>query len=177
MICTVVGTPGSGKSALAEELAIGTGDSLRIYLATMKICDRDGEERVKRHRKSREGKGFVTIEKLYLVSGLLESLEDPANTTILLECVSNLVGNEMYDNPGRACGISFDNADEISGEIAADIERLAKGTSDCILVTNRYPADGDDYDDSTRLYVHILNLVNERIMLFSDKVYDLTEGV
>ena len=99
MIRLVIGTHGSGKSALAENLAMKTGDPFRIYLATMKVLDDEGKERVARHRRQREGKGFVTIEKEYGICDILERIEKPMETTLLLECVANLVGNEMYDNP------------------------------------------------------------------------------
>ena len=63
MIYLVIGTQNSGKSELAENLSMETGDSSRLYLATMKIYDEAGRERVKKHRQQREGKGFVTIEQ------------------------------------------------------------------------------------------------------------------
>ncbi|WP_029231688.1 bifunctional adenosylcobinamide kinase/adenosylcobinamide-phosphate guanylyltransferase [Butyrivibrio sp. VCB2006] len=99
MIYLIIGTQNSGKSALAEELSVSTGDEHRIYLATMKVYDEDGLKRIEKHRKQREGKGFFTIEKEYGIAEVLDEIESPKATTVLLECVSNLVGNEMYENP------------------------------------------------------------------------------
>ena len=101
MICLVIGTKDSGKSALAEDLAMATGDMYRIYLATMKVYDAAGQERVEKHRKQRAGKGFVTVELFYSISEIDKYIQKAGDTTVLLECVSNLVGNEIYENPDR----------------------------------------------------------------------------
>ncbi len=138
----------------------------------MKVMDDEGEERVIRHRRQRDGKGFCTIEKLFGLSDILADIDRPMETTVLLECVSNLVGNEMYDNPARG-DVLRDTPERVADEIAEDIKKLALGVHNCILVANRYPEDGDDYDDSTRLFVKMLEMVNERIIKFSDKIYEL----
>ena len=89
----------TGKSALAEELAMNTGDATRYYLATMEVFDNEGSMRVERHRKARAGKGFITVEKPYDIWDLEGEVMDIGSATVLLECVSNLVGNEMNENP------------------------------------------------------------------------------
>jgi adenosylcobinamide kinase/adenosylcobinamide-phosphate guanylyltransferase len=170
MIRLVIGTHGSGKSALAETLAMKTGDPFRIYLATMKVLDDEGKERVARHKRQREGKGFVTIEKEYGICDILERIEKPMETTLLLECVANLVGNEMYDNPKHRIA-----AEELADEIAAEIKKLSEGVHNTVLVTNEYEQDSESYDEETRLYVQLLSMVNERIAKFSDEVFDLRD--
>ena len=181
MICLVLGTSNSGKSLFAEEISMKTGDSVRLYLATMKICDEEGIKRVKRHREQREGKGFVTIESEYNIPEAVTSLENPKETTVLLECVSNLVANELYENPDRrryqAHTLGKDKADDmedsLADEIAEEIKGLASRVHNLVIVSNEYDKDGESYDDSTRCYVRMLSKVNDRIKAFSDKVYDL----
>lgn len=184
MIYLVIGTADSGKSALAEDIAVSTGDAERIYLATMKVMDEAGEKRIEKHRRMREGKGFLTVEKLYGVSAVLRELKDPDKTTVLLECVSNLVGNELHENPARAVNVpDFADGDDPKGkkaaladEIAEDIKKLALGVHNIVIVTNGYERDGEGYDEDTRLFVQVLDMVNERIMLFSDEIRDLRKG-
>ena len=101
MISLVVGGQNSGKSKFAEELAVKSGEGRLYYLATMKVCDEAGEERIRRHRKQREGKGFITIELQYGIDRAAEMMDEPAESVVLLECMANLVGNELYDNPYR----------------------------------------------------------------------------
>ncbi len=196
MIILVVGTNGSGKSALAEKLATKTGDAHRVYLATMKVCDDAGKERVKRHRQLRMGKGFDTIEVMYNIRSALSLIDDPANTTVLLECVSNLVGNEIHDNPAeRGAEYFLPGADTCTGKregaledeellarkenfadrVAADIKKISEGVPNLIVVTNEYEC-MDDYDAETKVYVQLLHMVNERISLFSDKIIDVRKG-
>ena len=181
MILLVVGTSNSGKSSLAEEIAVKTGDPVRIYLATMKVCNDEGIKRVERHRKQRKGKGFVTIESAYNVTDALTGLEKPMDTTVLLECVSNLVANELYENPERRGLVThIEKRDEDDGgvslaadEIASQIQKLASMVHNLVLVTNEYDRDGEGYDDPTRLYVRLLCMVNDRIRVFCDRIYDL----
>ena len=184
MIYLVIGTQNSGKSELAENLSMETGDSSRLYLATMKIYDEAGRERVKKHRQQREGKGFVTIEQELNVLEVVEKIEEPGKSTLLLECVSNLVGNELYENPVWKESILnyLDDIEAIdlnkqkerfADSIAYDIKKLAGCVNNLIIVTNEYEADDEGYDDETRLFVALLNMVNDRISEFSDEIYDL----
>ena len=177
MTVLVIGTADSGKSALAEDLAMQTGDSRRYYLATMKVCDDDGRKRVERHRKMREGKGFVTIERQCDLSAVTDGIDDPGEVTVLLECISNLVGNVLHDHDritqllSDASGKSA-FADEVAGDTAA----LAGRVRNLIVVTNEY-AEEDGYDEETRLYVELLNMVNERLFGLADRTYDLRGNI
>lgn len=68
----------------------------RIYIATMYPFDEESRKRVQRHRKMRQGKGFETVE---CYTGL-DKIRLPENCTVLLECMSNLVANEMFQEEG-----------------------------------------------------------------------------
>ena len=59
----VTGGSGSGKSEYAENLAVrlAKGQAL-YYVAAMQPCGEEGQERIRRHRALRAGKGFETIE-------------------------------------------------------------------------------------------------------------------
>ncbi len=184
MVYLVIGTRDSGKSALAEKLAAETGDPVRVYLATMKILDQEGEKRVMRHRQMREGKGFVTWEKERSITEVRDRIESPDRTTLLLECVSNLVGNELYDgSEGKAvlqageASVQGSLKAEFAERIASDIESLAGCCKNIVIVTNEYEADADGYDDETRLYVELLHMVNERLRVFADEIHDLRKEV
>jgi adenosylcobinamide kinase/adenosylcobinamide-phosphate guanylyltransferase len=164
MITLIIGTHNSGKSLVAEKLSTESGDDYRIYLATMKVMDDAGKERVHRHRKQRQGKGFVTMERTMDIDKVLGEIKDPQNTTVLLECVSNLAGNEMHDNPGGV---------KSADTLAAEIRLLAKGVHNMIIVTNEYDLKGEGYDADTIRYVEFLHEINDRIVSFADRVIDL----
>ena len=101
MVTLIIGGPNSGKSQLAEDLVVNSGIDRRYYLATMRVLDEAGEERIIKHRKQREGKGFITLEIPYAIDKAVSLMEEPESSIVLLECIANLVGNEMYDNPER----------------------------------------------------------------------------
>ena len=109
MLALLTGGSGSGKSEYAENLAVrlhGEHAASRqtgveeqpgrlIYLATMRNTGGDGEtaERIRRHRKAREGKGFVTVECGRTIGAIPFSSGD----TVLLEDLPNLLSNELYE--------------------------------------------------------------------------------
>ena len=160
----VIGTPNSGKSALAEELAIKTHDPVRYYLATMEVRDEAGLERVLKHRRQRAGKGFMTIERTSDLTKALPEMKDADRSVVLLECMANLVGNEMH------CACSLED-DRFADRIMGDIQFLAAHVHHLIVVTDEYEKDASGYDDETRTYVRLLDLVNEKLMEYADAVY------
>ena len=169
MTTLIIGTGGSGKSAFAEDLAVKTRDPVRYYLATMQVTDAAGMERVRKHRRLREGKGFITIERTYDITGAFSQMRHAAESTVLLECMANLVGNEMH----RAGCLS---RERFADAVMSDIRYLAERVSNLIIVTDEYRKDGEGYDASTRLYVRLLDLVNERLLEYADVVFDRRYG-
>ena len=105
-LTVVTGGSGSGKSSFAEDCIVSFGNARRIYIATMYPFDEESKKRVKRHQAMRQGKGFDTLE---CYTGLVRAAI-PEGSTVLLECMSNLVANEMFQENGvytESGGISF----------------------------------------------------------------------
>ena len=168
MICLIIGTNSSGKSLKAEKIACLSEAEKRYYLATMLIYDEDGRKRVEKHRKQRDGKGFETLEIPFAIDNALDMIKDKENSVVLLECISNLVGNEMYENPNRSelCKL---NPNLFADQVASDVRKLAECVKDTIIVTNEFDADKNS-DEMTRLYIQLCSMVNDRIKAFADKV-------
>lgn len=93
MIYLVTGGSGSGKSAYAEAMVMQSGRGKRYYLATMEVLGEEGKKKVERHKKFREGKGMITIER---PRGLWGLVLDKGENTVLLECMANLAANELF---------------------------------------------------------------------------------
>ncbi|MCH5213158.1 MAG: bifunctional adenosylcobinamide kinase/adenosylcobinamide-phosphate guanylyltransferase, partial [Oscillospiraceae bacterium] len=129
MLELITGGSGSGKSEYAENRAMelcGDSEPL-IYLAAMKPYGEGAQKRIERHRKLREGKGFKTIEKYIDYA----DVELPENATVLLECMSNLLANEMFDAGG-----------DFIRRIITGIEHIADSSKNLVIVTNDIFSDG-----------------------------------
>ena len=121
MLAVITGGSGSGKSEYAESVAtsLAKRDGLPLYyIATMRPFGAEGMWRVERHRKLRAGKGFETIE-CYVN---LKEQTLPEKGVVLLECMSNLTANEMFEPEGAG--------DDIVEAVLAGVEAL-KGRYSC----------------------------------------------
>ena len=67
----ISGGANSGKSSLAEQLAVAQSFQPRYYFATMQVWDAECARRIERHRQQRAGKDFQTVE---VPTNLLETI-------------------------------------------------------------------------------------------------------
>ena len=171
MATLVIGQQNSGKSQFAEDLVLKYPAARRYYLATMKVLDDEGRERIKRHRAQREGKGFETIELEYGIDRAVEMINSPGESVVLLECIANLVGNEMYDNPDR----KDLGENDFAQALMRDISFLADHVAGLVIVTNEYIID-EMTDEETRKYISLIDLMNVRLKEYADKVYRIGDG-
>lgn len=167
MVALVIGVPDSGKSALAEELAMKlSGDDKRIYLATMEILDDAGRRRVEKHRKQREGKGFFTIEAPVKVFEAVKDIPELGSFTVLVECISNLVGNVMHDDSV---------SDDASSVVVRDVTAICSAAENVVIVTNSFDK-FEEFDEETIRYIDCLDKVNDRLRNTADEIYEFVEG-
>lgn len=166
MMHVVTGGSGSGKSAYAEQLVLKAGETDRIYVATMMPYDEEGRQRVLRHRQMRKEKRFETIE----CYTSLERVELPgSNCTVLLECLSNLVANELYDPSGAG-------KDTVPA-VMRGIRNLKAQAKHLIVVTNEVFSDGIEYDESSMQYLQYLGEVNQKVSQEADTVTEVVYGI
>lgn len=160
----VIGTPNSGKSQYSEELSLTIfGKEKKAYIATMIPFGKEGLERVDRHQKLRAGKGFVTYEKPTGIMELTAIFDKEQIKNALLECVSNLVGNEIYLEE------NVQKSDEELVEIIVDeIKILDQYLEHFIVVTNHFE-DSAQYDAETKRYIKITSSVNDRLKVLAQK--------
>ena len=147
MLILVTGGSGSGKSEYAEGIAVSLAerDGLPLYyIAAMKPYGEEGKRRVERHRRLRAGKGFQTVERYVALKGQ----ELPEEGVVLLECLSNLTANEMFEPEGAG-----DGTEEA---VLAGVEALSGRSRHLVVVTNDIFSDGITYDEVTGLYQEFL---------------------
>ena len=194
MLYIVTGGSGSGKSEYDEQIAVQcrnrTGGTL-WYLATMRIWDDEGRKRVERHRRMRAAKGFETIERYTDLETLelrekfeelnpagldaerktdslkhWESCQVAQKPVLLLECMSNLVLNEFYDQKNGA-----------EERILQGIKHLQKQCRDLIIVTNEIFSDGMTYDPESERYIQLLGRINRELGQMADSVTEVVYGI
>ena len=162
VIALVLGPNDSGKSLFAEKLAARLSYGALYYIATMTPFGDEGLARVEKHRKQRESLGFITVEKPFRVSEVFL----PADAAILLEDVSNLLGNALFDGEREA------------GEdgVFADIAAMCANCRAAVLVSIDGLDVSKDYDAETCGYISALNRLNRRLSGFADTVVVMSGG-
>ena len=199
MLHVVIGGSASGKSEYAENLILSlSGDEPVDYIATMKCSDEETWERIVRHKMRRDGSRFVTIEQ---ERNLSEIDKNHLHNFGMLECMSNLLANEMFSsdaaeqsNMTDVNGQTKPDADqrcESDGQaakwenekliinwsaekLAEDISALAEHYKEFVVVTNDIFEDSIIYDEVTRGYIRELGELNR---FLAEKAGSVTEVV
>lgn len=180
MLHIVYGGSASGKSSYAESFAMSLqGEGRLLYIATMypykwntTEIDPETMQRIERHRAMRADKGFDTVECYRQVEHIVAKRQD----VLLLECMSNLLANEMYLEPDSDDGGLAETMSEVektgvgmsetlspvSKKIVQALVNLSTRVQDVVIVTNDVFSDGGSltYDESTREYVKNLAEIN-----------------
>ena len=165
MMILVTGGSGSGKSAFAEDSVVSCGETERIYIATMYPFDEESRRRVQRHQKMRQGKGFETVE---CYTGL-HKVQVPENSTVLLECMSNLVANEMFQEDG-----AHENTVEV---VIEGVRHLREQAGNLVIVTNEIFSEAASYQGETELYQEYLGKINQFLGTLADQVVEVVYGI
>lgn len=165
MVSLVIGGSGSGKSEFAEQLACKTAGK-RYYIATMQPYDEEMWEKIKRHQEIRKDKGFETIE-CYKDLFLLECGEAE---TILLECMSNLLANEMYNGKQRP-------DKEMVEDILHGIGHIKEKCKNLVIVSNDVFSSGEQYEEETLHYIRLLGKINQALAIEADYVVEVVCGI
>ncbi|MBQ2183647.1 MAG: bifunctional adenosylcobinamide kinase/adenosylcobinamide-phosphate guanylyltransferase, partial [Lachnospiraceae bacterium] len=160
-----------GKSQFAEDTICRLSEGKnKYYIATMQIGDdEENIERVEKHRLMRKEKGFTTIECQVSLENALSEMSDSKNA--LLECVSNLVANEMFFG-GEIIG-----KDETTGKVKDGISKLVKETDNLVVVTNNVFESDSDYDETTLSYMDALGEINAYLCTLADEVFEVVAGI
>ncbi len=173
MITVITGGSGSGKSQYGESLLSAADAKCQYYLATMEVFSEEDERKVERHKKMREGKGFVAIERPRDLSGV-DFTTPWEETAVLVECISNLTANEFFAG-GRAP--SQETEMLIEAKIIHGIGVLASQAKELIIVTNEVFSDGEEYPEETTRYMGMLGRINRKLFAIADRVVEVVCGI
>ena len=192
MITLITGGSGSGKSAYAEKYICHASNEKRYkekyYIATMQVFDDEGQRKIDRHRRLRAGKGFITIEQPRDIKKAVEKLQSEnylkTGRSALLECMSNLVANEMFP-PVDASGMQAAEAEKealydpenMKDYDTAQISHVSKNVAELVIVTNNVFEDGVCYDESTMNYIKAMGIVNRGLAAMAERVVEVVAGI
>lgn len=203
MITLITGGSGSGKSAYAEKYICHAsnekGCKEKYYIATMQVFDDEGQRKIDRHRRLRAGKGFITIEQPLDIQNAVSKLQSESSLktgrSALLECMSNLVANEMF-SPVDASGIQAAEAEKealddpenmkdyetaqisrVSRKVLKEVSILSENVAELVIVTNNVFEDGVSYDQSTMNYIKAMGIVNRGLAAMAERVVEVVAGI
>ena len=195
MITLITGGSGSGKSAYAEKyichVSNEKGYKEKYYIATMQVFDDEGQRKIDRHRRLRAGKGFITIEQPRDIQNAVSKLQSESSLktgrSALLECMSNLVANEMFP-PVDASGMqaaeaekeALDDPENMKDYETAQISRVSKKVLKEVSILSENVAelvDGVCYDESTMNYIKAMGIVNRGLAAMAERVVEVVAGI
>lgn len=197
MLVLIIGGAASGKSEYAEKLCVElSGEQSKLYVATMEPYGEEAKYRIERHHKLRASKGFQTLEQY---RNLKEAKVNGIHT-ILLECMSTLLANELFtseftEDNNKQSEIhdakqeqritSEQNLTQEQGEkqekciesILQGIRCLQIQSEHLVLVSNKIFDDGISYNKETTEYIETLGILNCKLVEKVDVVVEVICGI
>lgn len=174
MLILITGTSVSGKSEYAEKICCElAGSAKKYYIATMQPYGAEGTQRIRRHHALRQGKGFETIEQYQNVSKAFDKVQAEVvshaaqneKPVVLLECLSNLMANECFEEGGTP------------DAVFSDCIQLYRQCRHLVIVTNEIFSDGCLYDNTTTDYITRLGRLNTQLAQEADCVAEVVYSI
>ena len=167
MIFYIYGGVSSGKSEYAEAI-ISESFENKIYLATIENIGDISSERIKKHLLQREGKGFITIEE----PGNIKNIDIDTKNNILLEDLTNLLANNVFDGSGLR-----KNFKEITEEVFSDIMTIEKRCNSVFIVGNDIFSTKVNQSKELDIFIECLFSLHKKIIDVADRVVEVVYGL
>lgn len=159
----VLGGARSGKSSFAQKLA-KRFDKRVVFIATATACDEEMRQRIKLHKRMRP-RQWKTIEK---TKDLAVEIKKIKNSTIIVECLSLLVSNLLFESKKERGMLKQIN------ELIAAIE---KSSNNVIVVSNEVGQGIVLENKQARTYRDILGKANQLMARKANEFYILFAGI
>lgn len=163
----------NGKSYYAQKRAQNMAqekDCPLYYVATMIPHDEEDHARIKRHIAERDGWGFETLEQGLDIPSLLDDEAVDKNGVFLLDSVTAVLDNEMFDDKGN-----FDS--EAAERVKQDMVRFAQETGNTVFVSDYIYGDAGNYGDLTEEYRRALAMIDRALAKCCDEVIEISGGI
>ena len=163
-VSLILGGVKSGKSALAERLAISTMLNV-TYIATATADDAPMQQRISHHQQHRPAHWLTVEQPIRLAKALTEHCQ--GNHCVLVDCLTLWLTNLLMQ----------DNEALLQSEIATLLKLLPNIKGDLIIVSNETNMGIMPLGDLTRRYCDEIGLLHQKIAAISDTVVLTVAGL
>ncbi len=161
----ILGGSKSGKSLLAQDIAVSFNKKPLYYVATMSPCDSEDITRINRHVKERDGLGFTTVEQEKNIHEICNRCDKSG--AFLIDSITALLSNEMF----------LSEYDENAAQkIACGLKKVIACFENIVLVSDILHADAAIYDDMTENYRKSLGCLHKMCSDKCDVVLEVCSG-
>ena len=172
----VTGGARSGKSRLAEEMALTAGGPV-VYLATAGGYDGEMAARVRVHR-SRRPAGWATLEEPLAVAESLEKA-DAAGGTLILDCLTlwltNLLLERYNEQATPQTQLLWER--EILDAVSVFVDKAKTMPFRVIVVTNEVGLGVVPGNPLGRIYRDLAGRANQLVAAAADAVFLTVSGI
>jgi len=171
----IIGGARSGKSRLAEEMALASGGRT-VYLATATIHDQEMAHRVDIHKKRRPAH-WITLEEPWDLSGALEKIS-PETETVIVDCLTLWLTNLLLPCYNQEATES--ELENVEQEIMAALGRFCLEAKEkpfaTILVANEVGCGIVPESPLGRIFRDLAGRANQLVAKEADEVYFAVAG-
>jgi len=164
-ITFITGGARSGKSRLAEELAMRQGEPL-LYIATAAYGDREMSERIARHQE-RRGVSWQTIEEQYDLAGVLSG-HDGWFKAVLVDCVTLWLTNLL---------LKYEDKKAVLEEVRRTVSFFPSLKTPLFLVSNEVGMGIIPDNPLARTFCDLSGEANQILAAAADEVYVTFSGL
>ena len=170
MTCFISGGAKSGKSTLAQDIAVALAKGGKhYYVATMIPTGKEDNERIRRHIADRDGMGFETLECFRNIMDCLQTADK--DSVFLVDSVTALVQNSLFP-------VETNYEMDVAGlnRCADELIRFAGTVRHAVFVSDYIYSDAERYSDSTEMYRKCLADVDRRLATVCNTVIEVSAG-
>jgi adenosylcobinamide kinase/adenosylcobinamide-phosphate guanylyltransferase len=173
----ITGGARSGKSALAEQMAVDAGEPV-LYIATATPCDDEMKDRIIRHRQRRPShwetyEGYKDLEEVF---------KHKNYPTIILDCVTVMIANLLFSAADK--DITAMSAAEVEKledlvryQIKKFLDEMGRHDTTVIMVTNEVGSGIVPENRLARVFRDIAGRMNQMIASRASEVYWVVCGL
>ena len=170
MTCFISGGAKSGKSTLAQDIAVALAKGGKhYYVATMISTGKEDNERICRHIADRDGMGFETLECFRNIMDCLQTADK--DSVFLVDSVTALVQNSLFP-----VETSYEMDEAAANRCADELIRFAGTVRHAVFVSDYIYSDAERYSDSTEMYRKCLADVDRRLATVCNTVIEVSAG-